>query len=592
MNRRLLSVSSSFLALWLSAPVLWASASDEASAALHELFAEEWETRLREDPLTATSVGRHEYDHLLPSQTLEDLQRRNASDRRFLERLRAIDREALADPDRINYDIFARQLTLRMEELEIGHYRLPLTVDSGFHIGFARLPSEMPFITPEGYRNYIARLRAFPEYVRQHIVLLREGLAHGMTLPKVVLEGYEVTIESHVVDEVEKSLFYAPFERFPQQIAEAARQELVAEGKAAIREGVIAGYRTFLEFMTEEYIPGARESLGASELEDGDAYYAQRIRNFTTLDLSADEIHRIGREEVRRIRADMEAVIETVGFEGSFLEFLELLRTDPRFYPTTAEELLKEASYISKRMDAKLPSLFGTLPRQPYGVAPVPDHLAPKYTTGRYVGAPPGSTQPGYYWVNTYALESRPLYVLTALSLHEAVPGHHLQIALSQELENLPNFRRYSYISAFGEGWGLYSEWLGIEAGLYDDPYEEFGRLTYEMWRACRLVVDTGLHAMGWSRQQALDYMAENTALSLHEVRTETDRYISWPAQALAYKLGELKIRELRKQAEAALGQSFDVRKFHDAVLANGSIPLSVLEDVIHRFIAEHRPES
>ena len=343
MIRRLLPVFSSFLALWLSAPVLWAS---EPSAALHELFAEEWETRLREDPLTATSAGRHEYDHLLPSRTLKDLQRRHHSDRRFLERLHTIDRAALNDSDRISYDIFARQLTVRMEEFEIGHYRLPLTVDSGFHIGFARLPSEMPFTSPEGYRNYIARLRAFPEYVRQHVVLMREGLSHGMTLPKVVLEGYEITIESHVVDEVEQSLFYGPFERFPQQIAEAVRLELVAEGKEAIREGVVAGYRAFLEFMTEEYIPGARESLGASDLENGDAYYAQRIRNFTTLDLSADEIHRIGLEEVRRIRSEMEAVIEAVEFEGSFPEFLEFLRTDPRFYPKTAEELLKQLAIV------------------------------------------------------------------------------------------------------------------------------------------------------------------------------------------------------------------------------------------------------
>ncbi len=285
----------------------------------------------------------------------------------------------------------------------------------------------------------------------------------------------------------------------------------------------------------------------------------------------------------------MDGVIAEVGFEGSFEEFLEFLRTDPRFYAETPEELLKEASWIAKRMDAKLPALFKTLPRLPYGVEPVPDHLAPKYTSGRYVGAPLGSTQPGYYWVNTYNLDSRPLYNLEALSLHEAVPGHHFQIALNRELEDLPNFRRFSYISAFGEGWGLYSEWLGLEAGFYTDPYSNFGRLTYEMWRACRLVVDTGLHALGWSRQQAMDFLAANTALPLHEIKTETDRYISWPGQALAYKLGELKIKELRRRAEEALGERFDVREFHDAVLANGSVPLPVLEAAIERFIAERR---
>jgi uncharacterized protein (DUF885 family) len=265
--------------------------------------------------------------------------------------------------------------------------------------------------------------------------------------------------------------------------------------------------------------------------------------------------------------------------------FLQHLRTDPRFYARTPEELLKEAAYIAKRMDGKLPSLFGRLPRQPYGVAPVPDHIAPKYTAGRYVGAPPGSTQPGYYWVNTYALENRPLYTLTALTLHEAVPGHHLQTALAQELEQLPPFRRFAYVNAFGEGWGLYSEWLGIEAGMYGDPYEQFGRLTYEMWRACRLVVDAGIHAMGWTRDQVMQYLASHTALSLHEIRTETDRYISWPGQALAYKMGELTIRRLRREAEAALGGQFDVRAFHDVVLGSGTVPLDVLEEQVRRWV-------
>jgi uncharacterized protein (DUF885 family) len=288
----------------------------------------------------------------------------------------------------------------------------------------------------------------------------------------------------------------------------------------------------------------------------------------------------------------MDAVIAEVGFEGSFAEFLKHLRTDPRFYPESAEELLQRAAWIAKKMDGKLPSLFKTLPRLPYGVEPVPDHMAPKYTAGRYVGAPKGSTQAGTYWVNTYDLPSRTLYTLEALTLHEAVPGHHLQNALAQELEDLPDFRQYSYLSAFGEGWGLYSERLGLEAGFYTDPYSNFGRLTYEMWRACRLVVDTGLHAMGWSRQQAMDYLAERTALSLHEVRTETDRYISWPGQALAYKMGELKIRELRKRAEDALGTAFDLREFHDAVLLHGSVPLPVLEENVERWIAAEQAAS
>jgi uncharacterized protein (DUF885 family) len=421
------------------------------------------------------------------------------------------------------------------------------------------------------------------------MALMRLGLERGMTLPRVVLQGIEGTISAHVVADPEESVFHAPFVKFPGSVPSSEQERLRREGRRAIEQGIVPGYRAFAAFMTDEYIPNARESLGASELPDGHEYYAQRIRHFTTLDLGAEEIHRIGLQEVERIRGEMMEIIAEVEFEGTFAEFLEFLRTDPRFYAGTAEELLREAAWIAKRMDGKLPALFGRLPRLPYTVEAVPDHIAPKYTAGRYVGAPPGSTQPGRYWVNTYALDTRPLYNLEALSLHEAVPGHHLQIALNQELEGLPEFRRHSYLSAFGEGWGLYSEWLGLEAGFYTDPYSNFGRLTYEMWRACRLVVDTGVHAMGWSRERMMEFMAANTALSRHEITTETDRYISWPAQALAYKMGQLKILELRRMAEKELGPRFDVRGFHDAVLRNGSIPLSVLEDVIRAYVEERK---
>ncbi len=568
------------------------SAAPGEAAKLHALFAEEWDFRTREDPLLATSVGRHDFDHLLPSMALEDLERRVETWRGFLERLSAIDRSRLDEADRRNADIFRRQLESFVEDFAAGGHQIPLTVDDGFHIGFARLPSSMPFATAADYEAYIGRLRAFPQYVAQHIALMRAGLERGFTLPRVVLDGYEVTIESHIVDDPGASVFHRPFDDFPTGVPESEGASLRQAGARAIVERVVPGYRSFLEFMVEEYVPGARTTLGASELPDGDDYYAQRIRHFTTLDLSAEEIHQLGLQEVARIRAEMQEVIAEVGFEGDFAAFLEFLRTDPRFYAETPEELLREASFIAKRMDARLPALFGHLPRLPYGVAPVPDHLAPKYTGGRYVEPPAGGRRPGYYWVNTYGLENRPLYVLTALTLHEAVPGHHLQVSLSQELEDLPDFRRYSYLSAFGEGWGLYSEWLGLEAGLYEDPYDDFGRLTYEMWRACRLVVDTGIHAQGWSRRQAMDYMARHTALSLHEIRTETDRYISWPGQALAYKLGELEIKRLRREAEEALGERFDVRAFHDAVLANGSLPLPVLETVIRGFIRDRQASS
>ena len=354
-------------------------------------------------------------------------------------------------------------------------------------------------------------------------------------------------------------------------------------------EGAVQGYRTLFEFMRTDYVPRARATVGASALPKGKAYYAYLVRRYTTLDVTPEQVHEFGRQEVLRIRAEMDAAIAKTGFQGNFEAFLNMLRTDPRFYAKSPDELLKDASWIAKRMDGKLPSMFGKLPRLPYGVAPVPDHLGPKYTGGRYIPAPVGSTQAGEYWVNTFFLDKRPLYTLEALTLHEAVPGHHLQIALAQEMTGLPEFRRFSDVGAFVEGWALYAERLGLEAGFYTDPYSDFGRLTYEMWRACRLVVDTGLHAMGWTRAEAIDYLEGHTALSTHEVRTEIDRYISWPGQALCYKMGELKIRQLRREAEEALGTRFDLRAFHDAVLGNGAVPLPVLEEQVRDWVAARK---
>ncbi|MCP4204809.1 MAG: DUF885 domain-containing protein [bacterium] len=562
-----------------------AMAQVSEAARLHDLFDREWEFRLESSPLFATSVGRHEWNHLLPDVSPAALERQMDATRAFLAELETIDRSTLARMDQVNYDIFRRQLELRIASHAFHEYQIPINADSGFHSGFARLGKNVPLAAVEDYDNYIARLRRFASYMQQQIENMRAGLASGRTLPRVVLQGIEGTISSHIVDRVEDSVFWEPFTRFPSTLEQQDRVRLGASGGKAIRESVVPAYAAFLEFMTDEYIPGSRDSLGASELPSGSDYYQYTIRNFTTLDLTAAEIHEIGRSEVERIRAEMDEIIEAVEFGGSFEEFLTFLRTDPRFYVDSPEALLKEAAWISKRMDGKLPALFKTLPRLSYTVEPVPDYLAPKYTTGRYVSPPLGSVEPGRYWVNTYDLKSRPLYNLEALSLHEAVPGHHFQVSLNRELESLPEFRRFSYISAFGEGWGLYSEWLGLEAGFYTDPYSNFGRLTYEMWRACRLVVDTGIHAMGWTRQQVMDFLASNTALPLHEVETETDRYISWPGQALSYKLGELRIKELRRRAEERLGKGFDVREFHDAVLLSGSVPLPVLEENIERYI-------
>lgn len=553
---------------------------------LHAIFDEEWQLRLAESPLLATSVGVDDHDARLDDVSAEAIERAAEKRRAFLARLHAIDPSSLGTQDRISYRIFESQMGDFVAGWRFGAHQIPLNSDSGFHTSLTFLPREMPFDSVAGYESYIARLRQLPRYFDQQIANMSAGLARGMTLPREILGGIDAQISAHVVADPADSVFHEPFEELPAGIPRAERERLAAAGAEAIRESVVPAYAKLLEFWSGEYVPGARTTLGASSLPDGADYYRTLVRHFTTLDLEPEAIHALGHAEVARIRGEMDGIIEEVGFEGTYAEFLDFLRTDPRFYAETPQDLLERAAWIAKTMDGKLPALFLTLPRLPYTVEPVPEHIAPKYTAGRYVSPPMGSTRPGIYWVNTYDLPSRPLYTLEALTLHEAVPGHHLQGALALELDDLPDFRRHSYLSAFGEGWGLYAEWLGIEAGFYQDPYSDFGRLTYEMWRACRLVVDTGVHALGWSRQRALDFMAANTALSLHEVSTEIDRYISWPGQALAYKMGEIEIKRLRAEAERELGDRFDVRRFHDAVLLNGSVPLPVLAEQIARYIA------
>lgn len=556
------------------------------AARLHDLFEREWQLSLEENPIAATYAGFHDYDDRMPDVSpgaIHEAAKRRAL---FLEELHQIDPAKLSDQDRVSWRMFESELEETIEHDRLRTYEMPIDTDSGFHSSLTFITRVMPFDSVRGYENYIARLEAMPAYIDQQIENMRSGLKRGFTQPREILGGVEGTIAAHVVDDPAESVFFDPFERFPAVIGTAERNRLTAEGAAAIEE-VSAAYERLRRFWTESYVPGARTTLGAGQQPGGEEYYRHQIRHYTTLDLSPGEIHAIGLTEVARIRGEMMEIIRGTGFEGSFDEFLEFLRTDPRFYAKTPEQLLERAAWFAKSMDGKLPSLFRTLPRQPYTVEPVPSHIAETYTAGRYLSAPKDGTRAGTYWVNTSKLDSRPLYTLEALTFHEAVPGHHLQNALADELTGLPEFRRQTYLSAFGEGWALYSEWLGIEAGFYQDPYSNFGRLTYEMWRACRLVVDTGVHAMGWTRQQARDYLAANTALSLHEVSTEIDRYISWPAQALSYKMGELEIRRLRRKAEEMLGERFDVRSFHDAVLLNGSVPLPILADQIDRYIEE-----
>lgn len=566
------------------------AAQESAAEQLTALFAEDWEFTLRESPLFATQVGDRRYNDRLPSVLPADHDRRAEHDRAMLDQLRAIDRDALTPEDRVHYDIFERQKRNEIAEHGFGSHFLPITNRTGFHVSFPELPKDVPLETVGDYENYISRLERFREYAEQHVALMREGMARGYVLPRIVLEGWEGAVEPHVVEDAKESLLYDAFREFPATIPEAERARLTSAGEEAIRASVVPGYRAFLAFMREEYVPAARETVGAAALPDGAAFYAHRVQRFTTLDDKTPQVvHETGLAEVERIRGEMEEAIRRSGFEGSFEAFVEFLRTDDRFYAETPEELMEAVALVLKKMDGELPTLFGKLPRMSYGIRPVPDYIAPKTTTAYYQGPAGDGTRAGFYYVNTYNLRARPLYEIEALSLHEAVPGHHLQIALQQELEGMPAFRRFSGFTAFVEGWALYAERLGLEAGFYQDPYRDFGRLTYEMWRATRLVVDTGMHALGWSRQQAIDFMAENTALSLHNIESEVDRYISWPGQALAYKTGELEIRRLRGEAERALGDSFDVRAFHDVVLGSGAVPLTALRANVESWIASEK---
>ncbi|MCG9697996.1 DUF885 domain-containing protein [Shewanella sp. Isolate11] len=543
-----------------------------------------WQLRVDASPDLAYSNGNKQAAGKLVDLSPESLANMDTKELKLLNELKQLDTSKLNKEDKINAQILQYQLQNSVDQYHYKEHYLPISSESGFHAYIASI-AKGRFNTQEDYQNYIAKLKALPTYFAQQTYWLKLGLASGITAPKVTLNGFEDSISAFIVP-VEESGYFAPFTHYPKHFSKQEKQQLTEQGKDLVANTVMPTYQAFFDFMTKEYIPGARTTIGASTLPDGREYYENRVRYFTTLNMTADEVHELGLKEVKRIRAEMQAVIDKVGFEGDFAAFLKFLRTDPQFYPKTPLELLEYASYIAKKADAILPKYFGKLPRKPYGIQEVPLEIAPKYTTGRYSGSN-RDDEPGYYWVNTYALDKRPLYEMEALTLHEAVPGHHLQISLNQELTSLPNFRRYSYISAFGEGWGLYSEHLGLEAGFYKDPYSNFGRLTYEMWRAARLVVDTGMHAKGWSRQQALDFMANNTALSMHNVTTEIDRYITWPGQALSYKIGELTIKRLRHKAEQALGEKFNIRAFHDAVLANGSVPMELLEQQIDDFIAE-----
>jgi uncharacterized protein (DUF885 family) len=565
-----------------------APSKPDASRALREFFDAEWEWGLSEYPESATFQGDPRYNARLTDLSPEAIARRRAHTREARERLRAIDRSALSGEDAVSYDLYARDLDLDVAGERFPTELAPISQQHGVHTEFPVLTTVTRFGTEKDYRDYLARLRAFPRKVDQVIALMRRGIEKRWIPPAMPMRDVPAMIRAQVVD-AEKSVHFQPFAKFPDAVPESARPALVEEGRRVIEAEVVPAYRRLEEFVAKTYLPALRKDVGSWALPDGEAFYAYCVRTQTTTSLSPKEVHEIGLAEVARIRKEMDRVIASSGFTGSFDAFVAFLRTDPRFYYTKAEDLLTGYRDICKRIDPQLPRLFGRLPRMPYGVIPTPEFEAPTSTTAYYRQGSIEAGRPGYFVANTYKLEMRPKYEMEALSIHEAVPGHHLQIALAEELEDLPKFRRYGGTTAFVEGWGLYSESLGEEMGLYADPYAKFGQLTYEMWRAVRLVVDTGMHAFRWDRQRAIEYFRAHTAKTEHDIAVEVDRYIVWPGQALAYKIGERKIRELRDRATRELGSRFDIRRFHDAILLSGALPLDVLEKKIAGWIEEEK---
>jgi len=503
----------------------------------------------------------------------------------ILNELSKVNSDDLNETDKISLELLKFTLQDEVDYFEFERYLNPLLSDAGFHSSLNYMVR--PLANYDKTKEYLNKLNALPDFVDQNFENLRMGLKKGVSQPRVIFNGYESTYNDHIVENYQDHYFYSPFKSLPETLTQGQKDSVLSVAKTAIENSVVPQFKRIKKFFETEYYPKTRTTLGVSETPNGQKYYQNRINFYTTSDqYTADDIHQIGLDEVARIKAEMEKIIASLDFKGSFADFFQFLRTDEQFYAKTPKELLMIARDMAKRVDAQLPRFFKTLPRKPYGVAPVPDAIAPKYTAGRYIGTSKNSTDPGYYWVNTYDLPSRTLYTLPSLTVHEAVPGHHLQGSLNNELgDSIPKFRKDLYLSAYGEGWGLYCEFLAEEMGMYTTPYEHFGKLTYEMWRACRLVVDTGIHAKGWTRDQVVNFMTSNTALSLHEINTETDRYISWPGQALSYKIGELKIRELRKKAEDELKEKFDIREFHEIILEQGTVTLAILENRISAYI-------
>jgi uncharacterized protein (DUF885 family) len=556
---------------------------------LHRLFDLQWQYTMEEYPEFATYVGWPGQNHRWTDVSLEAIERRNREMEVPARVLATIDRGALGADDQLHHDLFRRGVEESLEGRRFKAEYMPINQMQGVQQNVAQTIAMMRAATSSDYDDVVARLRGVPRLIDQTIALLEKGLEVRITPPRVTLRDVPQQILNQVVEDPQASALLRPFSRFPEAVPEPDRERLRRAAAEAYQAEVAPAYRRLHGYFTETYLPRTRETIALSDLPDGEAWYEFNVRQSTTTRLTAREIHDIGLQEVRRIRAEMDRVMTQSGFSGGFAEFMAFLRTDPRFFFEHAEDLLRGYRDICKRADPELVKLFGTLPRLPYGVVPVPAYAEKSQTTAYYEPGSPAAGRPGYFFANTYDLRARPKWEMEALALHESVPGHHLQIALAQELPAAPEFRKHGFYTAFIEGWGLYAEALGTEMGLYADLYSRFGQLTYEVWRAIRLVLDTGMHAFGWSREKAIAYFEDNAGKAAHDIVVEVDRYIVWPGQALAYKIGELKIKQLRSRAAAALGPAFDVRAFHDQVLGSGALPLDVLESRIDAWIAGAR---
>jgi uncharacterized protein (DUF885 family) len=570
--------------------VLVATTAHSQASELHALFKAAWDEDMKENPLEASYFGDRRFEREWPDVSAIARQRRDTSNADRLAQLHRIGRTALSPQDQLNYDLFAWEYRSRLDAIPFKTWLYDIQSGGGIQT-LSESAEVLPFATTGDYENWIARLQSVDRYIGQNIELLEIGIREKRTQPKVIMDRVVPVIAANVTATAEENPFYAPFKNMPESIPAVDRTRLQASGKQAVEKVVIPAYRRFEKFFRERYLPACRDTVGIWDTPDGDAFYRERVKYHTTTDLTPEQIHAIGLQEVARIRGEMDEIIRKVGFKGSFAEFVNFLRTDPQFYFKTPDELFRAYVVTAKLIDPELVKLFGKLPRTPYGVRVIPMTSAPTTTTAYYQGPSIEGTRPGYYYVNLYRPEVRPKYEMEVLTVHEAVPGHHLQIALVQEQTDLPTFRRNGGITAFVEGWALYSEGLGEDLGLYKDPYSKFGQLTYDMWRAVRLVVDTGIHQKHWTREQAIDYFKANAAKTEADIINEVDRYISWPGQALAYKIGQRRILELRKLVQSTLGPRFDIRAFHDVVLSNGAVPLETLDSIVREWIKTQQPK-